>query len=147
MWMRMSWNKQTKIYGIAKALTNEDTLLLFLWPLRVSRPFIEISLLILKHLKQQTLIQQFMSNHLISIILWIVNTVFLFFFVAFNKYIIIMCEVFHAHWGIRSEFVRIWINTFQHCVYGIGKKQKINPDFLTFYLLILISIAVKKCND
>ena len=67
MWMRMSRNKQTKIYGIAKALTNKDTLLLFLWPLRVSRPFIEISLLILKHLKQQTLIQQFMSNHQISL--------------------------------------------------------------------------------
>ena len=67
MWMRMSRNKQTKIYGIAKALTNKDTILLFLWPLRVSRPFIEISLLILKHLKQQTLIQQFMSNHQISL--------------------------------------------------------------------------------
>ena len=107
MWMRMSWNKPTTIHGIAKALTNEDTRLLFLWPLRVSRPFIGISLLILKHLKQQTLIQQFMSNHQISlrqfdIIILVNHSVnrkycFFFFFVAFNKYIIIMCEVFHAH--------------------------------------------------
>ena len=46
--------------------------------------------------------------------------------------------------AFRREFRRILINTFSHRVYSKGKKQKINPELLTFHMLILVSMNVKK---
>ena len=36
--------------------------------------------------------------------------------------------------AFRSEFGRIWTDKSWYCVYGIGKKQKINPDLLPIYI-------------
>ena len=61
-------------------------------------------------------------------------------------YEIIMCFIYREKIFFLHNRLNIFYKAF-FFIFGIGKKKKINPDLLPIYMIILISMTVKNCND